>query len=150
MLTFNIEPIASVWEDRMVCCHDHWQNTVMGKRGEKLNPNLDRYVQYEKANMYYEIVARDEKGNLAGFCGMYLFPSMHTQELLATEDFIYLKHEYRKGRNGYRFYQEVERIMRSLGAEKIMVTAPPETSACRILEKLGCDLSSYGYCKLLK
>lgn len=150
MISVKIEPIDSVWDERMVYCHEHWQNTVMGKRGENLNPSLERYKQYENSGMYYELVARDENNNIAGFCGMYLFPSMHTQELLATEDFIFLKHEHRKGRNGYRFYQEVERIMKELGATKIMVTAPPGTPACRILEKLGCDLSSYGYCKLLK
>lgn len=147
MLTFGIEPLAPLWDEKVRCAREHWAETSMGANGEVLNVAYARYAQYEAAGWYFEIVARAEGGVVAGFCGMYLVPSMHTQELLATEDFLYLKPEYRNGRNGTRFYEFVELEMARLGATKITLTAPPGSVACRILERLGCEVSAIQYSK---
>lgn len=147
-LTFAVEPVASVWEEKVACAKEHWTETSMCAAGEVLNPKLERYQQYEKIGAYFEFVARQD-GKFAGFCGMYLVPSMHTQDMLATEDIIYLKPEYRQGRNGIAFYKYIEEQMRAMGAKKIMVTAPPGSVACRILERLGCQHTANGYAKLL-
>jgi GNAT superfamily N-acetyltransferase len=147
MLAFGVEPLALIWDEKVRCAQDHWGQTSMCRNGETLNLSYERYARYEAAGWYFEIVARDERGAVAGFCGMYLVPSMHTQETLATEDFIYLKPEYRKGRNGTRFYEFVEGEMTRLGATKITLTAPPGSVSCRILERLGCEVSAIQYSK---
>lgn len=149
MLTFAIEPISSIWDEKVACARNHWSETSMGKSGEVLNPLLSRYEQYEKLGWYKEFVARHD-GEFAGFCGMYLVPSMHTQEMLATEDIIYIKPEYRNGRNGLRFYQYIEDEMRRLGASKVMLTAPPDSVANRILIRMGCQHSANQYSKRLE
>lgn len=147
-LTFSVEPLASIWEEKMKCGKDHWQGTSMCAAGEVLDAKLERYEQYEKAGWYIEIVARKGR-EIAGFCGMYLVPSMHTQDMLATEDVLYIKPEYRHGRNALRFYQFIEEEMVRRGAVKIMLTAPPDSVANKILLHLGCEHSANQYSKIL-
>lgn len=148
MLTFGIEPLASIWAEKIECAKAHWLETSMCADGEILDARLERYEQYEKLGWYVEIVARHE-GVMAGFCGMYLVPSMHTQEMLATEDILYIKPEYRHGRNALRFYQFVEEEMIRRGAKKIMLTAPPDSVANKLLLRTGCTHSANMYAKVL-
>lgn len=147
-MQFAVEPLASIWEEKIACGKAHWQETSMCANGEVLDAQLERYEQYEKAGWYIEIVAR-ENGVIAGFCGMYLIPSMHTQELLATEDILYIKPEFRHGRNALRFYQFVEEEVKRRGAKKVMLTAPPESVANKILLRMGCEHSANQYSKRL-
>lgn len=147
-IVFAVEPLASVWDEKIECAKAHWLETSMCLSGEILDARLERYEQYEKAGWYIEIVARED-GVLIGFCGMYLVPSMHTQDMLATEDILYIKPEYRHGRNALRFYQFVEEEMIRRGAKKIMLTAPPESVANKILLRMGCTHSANQYSKVL-
>lgn len=147
-LTFAIEPLATIWDEMIECAQSHWLETSMCKGGEVLDARLERYEQYEKLGWYFEFVARHD-GEFVGFCGMYLVPSMHTQETLATEDILYIKPEYRHGRNALRFYQHIENEMKRLGAKKIMLTAPPESVANKLLLHMGCEHSANQYAKRL-
>lgn len=122
----------------------HWQETEMFAAGEEFAPSFDRYSRYGEA--YTVFTARDD-GRLVGHCGMYLVASMHTQQLMATEDTWFLLPEYRKGRNAIWFYNYVEAEMRRRGATKISMTAAPYNGACRIMEYLGYGLDSYRYSK---
>ena len=147
-LTFAVEPLVDIWDEMMECAFAHWLETSMYKNGETLCPKLSRYQQYEKLGWYFEFVARHD-GDFVGFCGMYLVPSMHTQEALATEDILYIKPEYRHGRNALRFYQFIEVEMQQRGAKKIMLTAPPESVANKLLTHMGCEHSANQYSKRL-
>lgn len=147
-MIFSVEPLASIWNEKIQCAKEHWKETSMCADGEVLNASLERYEQYEKAGWYVEIVAR-KNGVFAGFCGMYLVPSMHTQDMLATEDILYIKPEFRNGRNALRFYQFVENEMKRRGAKKVMLTAPPSSVANKLLLRMGCKHSANQYSKIL-
>jgi len=67
---------------------------------------------------------------------MYVVPSMHTQQLIATEDAWFLLPDYRKGRNAIRFYQFVEEECRKRGCVEITMSAKLTNAAGRILEYL--------------
>lgn len=148
MIEYTIEPIAGVWNEILECASDHWGDTAMGMRGEVLNPSLERYEQYEKAGVFFEIVARKD-GEMIGFCGMYVMPSMHTQETVATEDIIYIKPEFRNGKNSVRFFMAVNNLMKEMGVKKISVTTPVGGKAIPILEKIGFEVEHIGYSKAL-
>ena len=147
-LIFAVEPLGSIWEEKIKCAQEHWKETTMGQSGEILDAKFDRYEQYEKLGWYVEIVARHESV-MVGFCGMYLVPSMHTQEMLATEDILYIKPEFRHGRNALRFYLFVEEEMKRRGAKKIMLTAPVDSVANKLLLRTGCEHSANMYSKML-
>lgn len=146
MIVFAREPLESVWNEMMVNARKHWDETQMAKNGETFAPSFDRYARYGDA--YIVFTVRDE-GKLVGHCGMYITQSMHTQELLATEDTWYLLPEYRKGRNAINFYKHVEKEIAAMGAAKCTMTAAPYNGACRIMEYLGYTLDCYKYSKRL-
>ena len=148
-MNFSIEPISEVWSDVQKLAQAHWSETQMAKDGEICNPLLSRYHNYEAIGCYLQFMAW-ENGIAVGHCGMYLVPSMHTQELLGTEDTWFLLPEYRKGRNAIRFYNFVEDEMNKRGATKIIMTAAPYNKAGRIMEYLGYKLASYNYSKTLQ
>lgn len=147
-LAFAIESMADVWPEGRELARQHWAETEMAKAGEVFNPKFERYAQYEAMGCYVHFTVRDA-GRLVGQCGMYLVPSMHTQQMLATEDTWFLLPEYRKGRNAIRFYHFVAAEMKRRGATKITMTAAPYNGACRIMEYLGYTLDCYKYSKHL-
>jgi len=149
MLAFAIEPLETCWDDIRRLGAAHWGETMEYYRGKQpFNPLFERYNQYDKLGWLVTFTVRDE-GKMVGYGLMYVTPSMHTQELIATEDTMFLLPEYRRGRNGLRLYQFAEEEMIKRGVKEILVTAKPDSAACRILEHLGCTLINYQYSKAL-
>lgn len=149
-MKFQIEPLSTCWDEIEDIGRTHWEETMEYYRGKQpYAPSFERYNAYDKAGWLKTFTGRDE-GKLVGYSLMYLVPSMHTQSMIATEDTIFLLPEYRRGRNGLRFYQYIEDELSKLGATEFIVTAKPDTVACRILERIGCSLINYQYSKHIK
>ena len=149
MLTFAIEPVETSWDEMLELARSHWHETMQWQHGKQaLNPKKGRYLQYGQMGCFFQFTARDN-GKMVGYAGMYILPSMHTQQLIATEDTIFLLPEYRHGRNALRFFQYVEQECAKRGAREISATTKPGTGAGRILEHLGFTLVNYQYSKHL-
>lgn len=135
-LEFSVESLKDVWNDVMTLAVDHWAETEMYRHGQKFAPSYDRYMQYEKAGWLIQCVAR-ENGEMVGYATMYICPSMHTQQIIATEDTFFILPEYRKGRNGIRLVQFAEEECKKRGAVEVMMTAKMTNTAGRLMECLG-------------
>lgn len=135
MITFAIEPVRSVWDEMSRDWIENWGQEYIDK-GEPPNLKLELYENYEKAGMYFQYIARDE-GKIAGYSGIYLSPSMHSQKLIATEDIIFLKPQYRGGTLAKRFLKYVENDMKSRGAVSMSFTMKPNSSGSRLIEHCG-------------
>lgn len=148
-VTYDIEPLSGCWPEIEAIGRAHWQETMEYYRGKQpYAPSFERYNQYDKLGWLITFTARDN-GEMVGYSLMYLVPSMHTQTMIATEDTIFLLPEYRKGRNGLRFHQFIEEELVNRGAREIVVTAKPESAACRILEFIGFRVINHQYSKHL-
>jgi len=75
--------------------HEECQSKCQEDIG-KFNPRLDVYetASYGKYLITY-LLKLDEQ--LIGYCIIFLDQNMHTSELLAEEDSIYIRPEYRNG-----------------------------------------------------
>jgi len=122
--------------------------TEMYRHGQMFNPSFDRYEQYDKAGWLFHFVARDE-GKMVGYSLIYLVPSMHTQQQIATEDTFFISPSHRKGRNGIRFYKFIEEEMTKRGAKEMMFTAKLTNKVGTILEYLKFEKVALQYCKQL-
>src|SRR5690348_10059283 len=116
---------------------DHWHETEMYRHGQKFCPSYERYIQYEQAGWLIQCMARNEKGEAVGYATLYICPSMHTQQMIATEDTFFILPEYRKGRNGVRLVKFAEDECRKRGAVEIMMTSKLTNNAGRLMECLG-------------
>ncbi len=148
-LIFAIESLADCWNELVIIHEAHWKETESYRHGQPFAPSFERYEQYNKSGWFLMFTARDGE-KLVGNAGMYITPSMHTQQIIATEDTWFLLPEYRKGRNAIEFYQFVEDECKKRGVVEICMTTKKTNSAQRILEYLDYELVSYQYSKHLK
>lgn len=151
MIQFAVEPLAGCWDEWLVLAAAQWAETERYRHYQVMAPSFERYNAYDKAGWFLMFTMRDD-GKLVGSCGVYLTPSMHTQELLATEDTWYLLPEYRKGRNAINFYKFGEAEIRRRGAVEFTVSSKiidgkPTTG--RLLEYLDFDQIGVVYSKHL-
>lgn len=134
MLTFQVEPVDNVWNEMVA----DWKTI----NNEVLNLSRERYVEYERIGFYIQYVARyNEKA--IGYLGAYLTYSMRNQQLIAVEDFAYIKPEYRKGRITKRFGEYIEKDLKARGVIKITCTVKPESVANRLLEHMNYQITMY-------
>jgi len=147
-LQFTIEPLEQSWDDMLCLAKAHWMETEEYRHGQPFMPLYERYKGYEKAGWLLMFIARDE-GKMVGYSIMYLVPSMHTQQMIATEDTWYLAPEARKGRNAIRFYRYVEAECVARGAVEMIMTAKLANGAGKILEYLDFAVVSKQYSKKL-
>lgn len=147
-LIFAIEPLEKCWNEVMVMAQAHWAETEGYRNGQECKPSFERYNTYDKCGWFLMFTARKED-KMVGYAGMYITPSMHTQEVIASEDTWFLLPEYRKGRNAIRFYNYVEEECRRRGATEIGMTAKMTNHAGKILEYLGYKETARQFIKFL-
>lgn len=113
MLTFQEERVESVWPELYALAADHHRTTLSYRRRDAFNPDRDRYIAFNNSGLFRLLTARDG-AILAGYFGIYLTTSMHSQRPMATEDTFYLAPAYRAGRSAWRFLRYVESFLSSL------------------------------------
>ncbi len=149
MIVFALEPLEQAWNECVDLAAAHWMETERYRHDQPFNPVFERYNQYAKLGWYLQFTARDD-GRMIGFCGMYLTPSMHTQELIATEDTWFLLPEYRgKGRTFIRFHDFITQELVRRGAVEISMTVPPGGTGARLLEHLDYEPVKVQYSRRL-
>ena len=130
------EPLVGIWDDIMALANAHWNETEEYRHGQQFSPDKSRYLYLESIGFYHQFTAR-EGDVLAGYGGIYVMPSMHTQKMVASEDTYFLLPEYRKGRNAIGFLRFIEDYLQGLGCIEFMVsTKLSNPKAERIIEYL--------------
>lgn len=136
-LTFQVEPVAACWNEVMVLAQQHWAGTRSYRRHEPFNPSFERYRQVNESGFFQLCTARDVE-TLAGYFGVYLTTSMHSQKPMAVEDTFFLAHAYRGGRNALRFLRFIEEQCQRWGIEELLFSceADNETGIQGLLKRL--------------
>lgn len=137
MLAFAIESVEQCWPDVLALATQHWAGTATYRRHEPFSPSFSRYQSYNRLGYFRLFTARDGE-RLAGYFGIYVTNSMHSQLLMATEDTLFIRPEYRGGRNAIRFIRFVEAHCREWGVHEIIFSCEidNETGIKGILELL--------------
>ena len=146
MIKFSVESLKDVWDEVMTLASAHWMETEMYRHGQQFNPSREMYMGYENAGWLIQCVVRDD-GAMVGYATMFVTPSLHTQQIIATEDTFFLLPEYRKGRNGVRLVKFAEDECRKRGAVEIMMTAKLTNQAGRLMECMGYSQVAKQYSK---
>lgn len=144
---YAIEPLSRCWQECLVLAQEHWQETERYRHGQSFNPNTPLYFEYEARGQFIMGTARD-MGQLVGFAGMYVVPSAHTQQLIATEDTVFILPSHRKGRVGLAFVKFLERACEQRGVVEILWSPKlANPAASRILDYLGYSMIGSIYSK---
>lgn len=151
-MIFALEPLKDCWDAIYAkpdgLAYQHWMETQQYRHDQPYAPSFDRYNQYAIAGWFLQFTVRDE-GRLVGYAGVYMVPSMHTQQMVSMEDTWYLAPAYRKGWNAIKFYRYMENVCRDLGAVEATLTLPVSKDLGPILERLDYQKISEQYSKNL-
>lgn len=128
MLHFGIEPVERCWNEVMELAHQHWAGTKSYRRHEPFNPSYARYLSCNQSGFFQLFTARDGE-RLAGYFGVYITESMHSQLRMATEDTFFLRPDYRGGRNALRFLRFIEKQCAEWGVKEIMFSCEADNES---------------------
>lgn len=149
-LTFRAERFADVLPELHELHKTHWLETEKHRHGLAMNPDYDAMADQERAGQMLQFTARD-CDSLVGNVRLYIRTSMHTQTLYAVEDTLYLRPEYRAGRNALRFMQYAEACLRAIGVREIRADTKNTAPAGALLMKhMGYQPVATQYVKFLE
>lgn len=133
----EIRPITDmglVFEDLQHLHKSHWDESE-SYRNSTFAPRYDLLEQYWKHGMIRAWGAFDGE-RMIGHLTVYVQVSIHTGELIATEDALYVLPEYRKGAGSALVKRCVEDLTTE-GLAEIWATCKPETKVGTLLERKG-------------
>ncbi len=137
---------------------DHWQEVGLDHDAVPLAPDWAKYRDMEKRGTFRMISMR-EFGALVGYSAWIVCPSLHYRNTLhALNDYFWLAPEKRRGWAGIRLLRTSERLMKGLGAVKIVYHIKPHVllgatksgTVGDILLRLGYRFDEECYSKLLR
>lgn len=99
----------------------HYVETEKYRAGIPMNPDYKSINERERAGGMLQFTARSiATGELVGSMRVYINPSLHTQNLICTEDVFYVVPEHRGGFMAVRLWQFVEDcVVRIVGVKEI-------------------------------
>lgn len=143
-MKFSIERFRDIQPEIDRIGRLHWSETEGYRHGQEYSPDWKRYFSSDDAGWFFVATARDA-GKMVGYVGMWAMPSMHTQKLVAMEDFFFLEEPYRKGWNAIKFTKYVEAECIRRGCVEISFT--DKKGMGRILEFMGYGIIATQYAK---
>lgn len=136
-IQFKIEPVLSVRSEMETLLLDHYEELTLNKSVVKLNPDWEEYNRLEISNKFTLITVRLET-NLIGYIAFFIKPHIHYKDLIvASNDVLYLKKEYRLGMTGVRMLKYAEQTVKELGADKITWHVKHSSDFRPILHRMG-------------
>lgn len=149
-LTFKAERFADILPELHELHRPHWLETEKHRHGLAMDPDYDAMAAQERAGQMLQFTAR-HCDSLVGNVRLYIRTSMHTKTLYAVEDTLYLRHEYRVGRNALRFMQYAEACLKSIGVREVRIDSKNTAPAGAMLMKyMGYQPVSTQYVKFLE
>jgi len=140
MITFNVEPVLDCKEEMLSLLDEHYEELTLNKHVVKLNPNWEEYDRREKQGKFVYITASDE-GKLIGYSAWFVDYHIHYADLLvASNDVIFLKKEYRQGMTGIKLIKYSEKVMREMGVNKITWHIKESNDFRPILQRMGYNI----------
>jgi len=85
----SVERLVDCLEEMKPLHELHWQETEGHRHGLALKPNYKGMIEFERAGSLLQITVRHE-GKLVGGIRMYIGQSWHSENLVASEDTLFL------------------------------------------------------------
>jgi hypothetical protein len=144
-IVFHAERFKSVKAELQLLHLAHWRETERYRAGSAMNPDLE-YMQWsDLAGKLIQFTARKD-GILVGNLRVYLYTDLHTQELAANEDTLYLLPIAREGFTATRFIDYVERCLAQVGVVDAYVdTKIIHDEAGNVVRDVGVLMRRAGY-----
>lgn len=148
-IEYKVEHLSECLDEIKPLLTTHYEEVAMYQNNIDLNPNYDKYLELEKADMLSVITVRDD-GTLVGYFISFLLPHIHYQDhIFAVNDILFIDKDYRRAEVGLGMFQFAEEVLKDLGVSVMsihMKTAIPFDSLC---EGLSYDYAERSYTKYI-
>lgn len=149
--TLHCARIADLLPELKALHAEHWNETETHRHGQvEMNPDYDRVLDLEAQGRYFLVVVRHADGQLVANYGSFLARSTHTQDLISTEDTLFLSRAHRKGRLGIALIRYAEDALRAVNVAELHVSVKSVNNVGPMLERLGYAPTGTQYTKILK
>jgi len=133
---------------------NQWDEVDDRRKTSELNVQWQSYKAADDNRMHFWLLAiqYDEEGNqedILGYVSMFLCPSMHTGELTALTDTIYVVQSARGTGVGRTLLSKAEEYVTKRGASHMMVTFKNAVNHAKLADQLGLFNYETVYCKPL-
>ncbi|HEY2538226.1 MAG TPA: GNAT family N-acetyltransferase [Stellaceae bacterium] len=149
-ISFQAEAFFDVIEEAKPLLQRHWEEIALDKASVPLDPDWDRYREFDKKNGLSVVTAR-VNGELVGYCCMILSMGLHyktTPE--AIMDIFWLAPEVRGRMGGVRLFRAVEKELQRLGIRRVNVGSKLHKDVSRLFLALGYQPIEMWFSKLLE
>ena len=110
-----------------------WDEVDHRRKTSNLNLDFDKYVSMGDAGMHFMVLAYTNE-DIIGYMSIFITESLHTREITALTDTIFIRKEYRKGGLGSDMIEAAEKECKSRGASNFMVTFKNDSPHPQIVE----------------
>lgn len=137
MITYQQESIQVIFDEGTELLKVHYKELARNRDRIKLNPDIDRYLAMEEADILVVVTARDG-GKLIGYAVFAVTPALHYQDhLYAINDVLFLSHDYRGNNVGLDLLEIAEGILYKRGVSVIFIASKLNTKLSGILPRIG-------------
>lgn len=144
-LRFALERLQDIQPEVSRLWHLHYGETEE-YRGLPMRPALDQFYRMENAGMWRQFTARDDvDGSLAGHLAFMVHIGRHTSEKSATEDYFYLRPDYRNGYNAVRLLRFAIEQLKAEGCKQIGMSSKMTNDIEPLLKRVGFRLVAKFY-----
>lgn len=154
-LTYQWERLPAISRELPPLFKRHWQEIALNRDKIPLEPDWDRYFDYDRVGILRILTVRSGK-TLVGYVFVLVFPHLHyASTLWAQTDIFWLDPSYRAGRAGIRLFTEMEKMLRATGVKAVYVNVKLHFEAGRgtigkLFERLGYKATEMIYLKTLE
>lgn len=138
--TFGVERYADIWDEIYPLFEMHYEEMAKrqkdaGRTVAPLNPNKDAYIAFNDDGRLVLFTVRID-GELVGYSGVYVMPSMHSGELIAREDAIFVRPDHRNG-IGKKLTKKILASLGAAGVKSATMTAAADPRAALMWQRMG-------------
>lgn len=149
-ITYQVERFAHVVKEMTPLWHREWAELGQEQYRIDLDPDWDRYLQYDLAQILHLITARVE-GKIVGYILLFVFGHIHHVNVLwAQGDHFWLDPAYRKGRAGVNLFTQAKNHAKALNCKFLSINillhfAQERGTIGKLLEHLGAKATEMTY-----
>jgi hypothetical protein len=145
MITYQEETYEDLKEEIIPLLVEHWKEIgTLDKETVKLKPNWVWYKTLSDEGFLYVTTVRKDT-ELIGYCVCIIAPHIHYTDIMVAEnDILFLKKEYRKGLVGYKLLRyTISNLKKKV--QLIIIGTKVKYNFSSILTKLGFELTEYKF-----
>ena len=145
MITYQEETYEDVREESIPLLVEHWKEIgTLDKNTIKLKPNWAWYKTLSDGGFLHVTTVRKD-AELIGYCVCVIVPHIHYMDIMVAEnDILFLKKEYRKGFIGYKLLRyTISKLKKKV--QLIIIGTKVKYNFGSILTKLGFELTEYKF-----